>query len=355
MAKIGDIVRYLNTVGGGRITRIDGKIAYVDEDGFETPVLLRECVVVTPAPLPTEKPKAVVTEMGSSPQPQKTSSPDKEPVYEIKETPEGENLNVVLGYEALNIKRLSASDFDTYLVNDSNYCLSLSYLTHDPDDGLWHLRYAAEVEPGMMEYLGELKREELAEIDRIAVQLTAYKRGKPFGLKSPVSVEYRFDATKFCRLHCFQPNPYFDAPVIAYDIVKDDSPAKVLSVSPDDLHKAMAGKAHEDNSRTVHPKQQKKAKKDEPLEVDLHISELLDNTNGLSNSDMLNVQIDAFRKAMDANIHFHGKKIVFIHGKGEGVLRKALLKELNYRYKGCEAQDASFREYGFGATLVKIK
>ena len=49
MAKIGDRVRYLNAVGGGVITRIEGKIAYVDDNGFETPVLVRELVVVLPA------------------------------------------------------------------------------------------------------------------------------------------------------------------------------------------------------------------------------------------------------------------------------------------------------------------
>ena len=49
MAQIGDMVRYLNSVGGGRVVRIEGQVAYVDEDGFETPVLLRECVVVVPA------------------------------------------------------------------------------------------------------------------------------------------------------------------------------------------------------------------------------------------------------------------------------------------------------------------
>jgi dsDNA-specific endonuclease/ATPase MutS2 len=50
-----------------------------------------------------------------------------------------------------------------------------------------------------------------------------------------------------------------------------------------------------------------------------------------------------------------GQKIIFIHGKGEGVLRTAIEKELKTRYKSCEYQDASFREYGFGATSVKIK
>lgn len=40
-------MRYLNAVGGGRIVRIEGNIAVVDDDGFETPVLLRECVAVS--------------------------------------------------------------------------------------------------------------------------------------------------------------------------------------------------------------------------------------------------------------------------------------------------------------------
>ena len=44
---------------------------------------------------------------------------------------------------------------------------------------------------------------------------------------------------------------------------------------------------------------------------------------------------------------------VFIHGKGEGVLRTALEKELKTTYKNqCRFQDASFREYGFGATMI---
>ncbi|MDE6279863.1 MAG: DUF2027 domain-containing protein, partial [Paramuribaculum sp.] len=48
--KKGDIVRFLNSVGGGKVTRLDDKIAYVeDEDGFEVPVLRKECVVVLDA------------------------------------------------------------------------------------------------------------------------------------------------------------------------------------------------------------------------------------------------------------------------------------------------------------------
>lgn len=50
-----------------------------------------------------------------------------------------------------------------------------------------------------------------------------------------------------------------------------------------------------------------------------------------------------------------GQKIVFIHGKGEGVLRKEIEKQLKTKYRQHYFQDASFREYGFGATMVTIR
>ena len=49
MAAVGDTVRYLNSTGGGKVTKIEGRLAYVEEDGFETPVLMSEIVVVMPA------------------------------------------------------------------------------------------------------------------------------------------------------------------------------------------------------------------------------------------------------------------------------------------------------------------
>ena len=39
----------------------------------------------------------------------------------------------------------------------------------------------------------------------------------------------------------------------------------------------------------------------------------------------------------------------------ESVYEKALLYELKRKYPRCVAQDASFREYGFGATLITVK
>jgi dsDNA-specific endonuclease/ATPase MutS2 len=49
------------------------------------------------------------------------------------------------------------------------------------------------------------------------------------------------------------------------------------------------------------------------------------------------------------------KKIVFIHGVGDGVLKNELRRELGRKYPKYPYQDASFREYGFGATMAILK
>ena len=46
--KIGDKVRFLNEVGGGRVAGFQGKntVLVEDADGFEIPMLITECVVI---------------------------------------------------------------------------------------------------------------------------------------------------------------------------------------------------------------------------------------------------------------------------------------------------------------------
>lgn len=366
MAKIGDQVRFLSSTGGGRVVKIEGSIAHVEEDdGFVTPVLIKELVVVSSAGQESAR-RDIFGGTGQQKQQQEAErqskfvpavvpeAPKAEPVVE---TPEGEKLNVVLAYAAMEIKHLSTTSFEAYLVNDSNYYLYFTYLSRADDAPGWTTRHAGIIEPNMQVFLEELSREQVGQLDRVAFQYVAFKRDKPFALKSPVAVEARLDTTKFFKLHCFRENPYFDEPVIAVDIVKNDVPQRAMSFDSSSLEDAMRQKRAADTRRQDRPvrKHEQHKKADGPIVVDLHINELLDNTKGMSNADILNYQIDAFRKAMDENLRNKGTRIVFIHGKGEGVLRQAIMKELNYRYKGHDVQDASFREYGYGATQVTIR
>lgn len=346
MAQVGDIVRYLNSVGGGKIVRIDGNMAYVDEDGFETPVLLKECVVVTPS-----QPKAKSESKFVAP-PTVVPAPAQKQEETVEETPAGEKLNIVLAYEPEEIKHLNTTEYDAYLVNDSNYYLYFTYLVksnlHD-----WVTRFAGIVEPGIQVHLEHVTRDMVNSIDRVAIQYIAFKQGKEFKLKAPVAVEYAVDNTKFFKLHCFHDNDYFDTPVIAFDIVKNDIPQRSVVFDSGHLEEAMLRKKAADKPERRHV--EKKQRRQGIIEVDLHISELLDSTSGLSNTEMLEVQLKEFNSVMQKYQRDKGTKIVFIHGKGEGVLRNALLKELKYKYKNCDVQDASFREYGFGATQVTIR
>lgn len=357
MAKIGDIIRFLNSTGGGKIVKIKDNIAYVeDSDGFEMPVLLKECVVVSPAPqekLTAAQPTAYQSKEvpGSR---QTEPRPTAGATEEYEETPAGEKLNIVLGYEPREIKHLNTTGFDAYLVNDSNYYLYFTYMTRGDGDTGWTVRHAGIVEPGIQVLLTEVERADLPAMDRIAVQYIAFKQGKEFALKTPAIVEYSLDTTKFFKLHCFHDNPYFDTPVIAFDIVKNDVPQRMKSIDSSAIEDAIRQKRAIDSKPAKRPVKRREPRHGEIIEVDLHIHELIDSVKGLSTSDMLNLQIDEFRRVMDANLKNHGQKIVFIHGKGEGVLRQALLKELTHRYKGHDVQDASFREYGYGATQVTI-
>lgn len=347
-AKIGDTVRYLNSVGGGKLVRIEGQMAYVDEDGFETPVLLRECVPVA-SENTFKQPEIVVTAQA----PQPTKSTDPEPELPYVETPAGEKLNIVLAFEPRSIRQLSQGEIDAYIVNDSNYYLYVCFATRPDRNSDWTARYAGVIEPGIQVLCGEFNHPDLPLLEEASVQYIAFKKTSDFALKPACSIQFSLDPTKFAKLHCFKPNPYFDGPVLAYEITVDDEIQQRSKPDAEAMWRAMQEKRRSDAPALRQPVKRRESKPDITV-VDLHASELLDDLRGLSNADILNYQIDKFREVMDANARNKGHKIVFIHGKGEGVLRQALMKELNHRYKGHQVQDASFREYGYGATQVTI-
>lgn len=375
MAKVGDIVRYLNAVGGGPIVRIDGQTAWVDDDGFETPVLLRECVVVraaedvalTDSHNKTKDASRTAVAPKTVTQPAPTKALDPDPVTtgdddeeEIEETPDGDKLNIVLGFEPTERTRLSETDFDASLINDSNYYLYFALASRDSDSTDWTTRYAGIVEPNTELWIGTFSRLDIASFDNLCFQYIAFKRNREYGLKQPASVELKVDTTKFFKLHCFRPNTYFDGDVLAFDLVTDDVPYSPEPVKIDLPQRLTNLESHTGRTKRYTKFKNKQRVKEpvnlnEPLVVDLHINELLDNTRGMSAADILNYQIEVFQRTMDSNLRNFGRRIIFIHGKGEGVLRHAIDKELTHRYRGHDVCDASFREYGYGATQVTIR
>ena len=355
--KVGDKVRFLSETGGGRVAGFQGKniVLVEDEDGFQVPVTLGEVVVVGEESYDSGRiveGKMQQEQQRKAAQRQEELEPADRPVT-FKAAPEerrgGDQLSAYLAFVPMEVKELSTTRFEAFFVNDSNYYVRFSYLS--AEGNAWRLRFTDEVEPNTKLFIEEFGREDLGEMERVCVQLMAYKRTKSFILKPTVDVQLRIDGVKFFKLHTFQESDFFEQPALVYTLVEKDKVIRPLVIDAQQLKDRMY-KSAEAPARKAEPIT---TSRNGELVVDLHADVLLETTAGLSPSDILNHQLDVFRKALKDHAHQKGTKIVFVHGKGEGVLRKALVNELQYMYKSYSYQDASFQEYGYGATMVTIR
>lgn len=97
----------------------------------------------------------------------------------------------------------------------------------------------------------------------------------------------------------------------------------------------------------------KKAREIPAVEIDLHIHQLVNTERGMDAYDKLNLQIDTARHRLEWARRERIPKLVFIHGVGEGVLKKEIEYLLD-RYNDLTYYDADYQKYGRGATEVYI-
>lgn len=378
--KIGDQVRFLSETGGGKVAGFQGKniVLVEDEDGFQIPTPINEVVVVvtddyniarvhTSAVPGVKTPPKVVTHKHEEDDPADRPVTFKAPVEERKG---GDVLSAYLAFVPMDIKQMTTTAFETYFVNDSNYYLHYTYMLADGAN--WRMKACGEVEPNTKLFIEEFGRESLNDMEKACVQITAYKRDKTFILKPTVDVQFRIDPVKFYKLHTFQENDFFETPALLFTLIENDVPMRPLVIDAKKLKQQMYSPARQETAPARknqtddgyvrrYDSAQSKGKplprqhQEDVIVVDLHANEVLDSTTGMSAGDILNYQLDVFRKTLEENKQKKGQKIVFIHGKGEGVLRHALINELKYKYKKYTYQDASFQEYGYGATQVTIR
>lgn len=94
------------------------------------------------------------------------------------------------------------------------------------------------------------------------------------------------------------------------------------------------------------------ARRDAHMEVDLHIHELVDDQRGLPDRAKLAIQMDHFDRMMDIAKREKLRRIVFIHGVGQGVLRHQIRTSLDQHHPDCTYREGDPRKYGSGATEV---
>jgi DNA-nicking Smr family endonuclease len=141
----------------------------------------------------------------------------------------------------------------------------------------------------------------------------------------------------------------FELQFQAKDLVKDKKQSNLFvdtNIQSVISEKEQPGKRKQIKTRT-------KDRYEPTMEVDLHINQLVTSSRGMSNHDMLTLQLDTARRQLEFAISKRIQKIVFIHGVGEGVL-KVELDYLFGRYNNVKFYDANYQKYGLGATEVYI-
>lgn len=385
--KIGDRVRFLNEEGGGRVACVEGHTVYVeDEDGFQIPVMDNDVIVVdeaehkmqgeaysrsarnaaasvrSAAPLRTLPDGAswrarVEAEMEDddegeeeveAPAPsRRPGKPDDRPAAYAFDADATDDANPHFYLALTQADGGNSGTVDLHVVNDSNYFASYAIMRTDAK-GQSTLIAASTIEPNTKERVDSLNPMQV-DGQTWQVQLLMFKRVRAFAAQPVYNAVIKPRGVRLVRGGSYADNDFFDEKAILLPVIKDEFAQKLEQLTDKQVERAAA-----EGRRPETPKVSKSSRTTDLLEVDLHIDALLPDTRGLENKDMLDAQMAHVRTVMEQNAGRKGLRIVFIHGVGAGVLKGELRRFIERKYPKCHFQDASFREYGFGATMVTI-
>jgi hypothetical protein len=88
------------------------------------------------------------------------------------------------------------------------------------------------------------------------------------------------------------------------------------------------------------------------FEVDLHIENLLDDKKGLSNADIIKMQLDTLQRYLQLAIVHRQERMIVVHGLGKGKLREEVHAILRQIPEVARFKNEWSGRYGFGATEV---
>lgn len=344
---IGDMVKFLNDTGGGIITKfLDPHTVLVKiEDGFEVPVKISEVI-----PDRSDSSDSITDDSFRM----KVASQREKPetgIQNIKSEEvliEHENSGQV--YLAFT-RGTNPFKLQIHLINDTDYHIYFIIGLRKMEQQLY--QYSDSLEANTKVVLGNFKISKTDESTIFAIQYISFKKGY-YIPSEPVSKIIEINTQKLSERKYDEENDYFDAPAAIYNISAKKFPESLKS---DGSARYILRDEFIKEKETIPGKKTgfKKSETDEIMEVDLHIQEIIDDESGLTDGEILDIQIRRFEMALETALRGNVKKIIFIHGVGQGKLKYEISKTLNKKYPDLKYQDASFKEYGYGATMVLLR
>lgn len=342
--KIGDKVRFLNEKGEGTISTIINKttVGVTIEEDFIIPYAISELVSVnndTEHVLPAQK--AVVN----------TSVEDTLPTIETrKNLSPKEKEGIYFALSPVNINDIAYSDFNAWLINATNYKMLFTYSLFR--NGSYITIETGTIKENASLLLETINRKKLHDYSTFKIDILFFDE-KPHSPQPPITELIKIKPVKLYKENAFAVNDFIPDKALLIDICSFDNYEEKINLQPlADLSKMVF-------SKQTHSETSKKSKQhisNDPayeMEIDLHIEELPGNFKGMSNAEIIQVQLKHFQQALDEAINGHYRKLIVIHGVGNGRLKHEVRTILS-SCKNLQYYDASYNKYGFGATEIHI-
>jgi hypothetical protein len=311
--KLGDFVRFVDERREGYVTRIfdETMIGVTGDDDFEIPVLANK---VTTVHGHQSAPQAGVGNTASA----------------VIPAAEFASKGIWLGVIS-DIKAASVVHF--HLVNDTSYQLLATLKTEKQQ---FKGEYIGIIAPKSSVVVYSAQLADIQVWPKFTLQVLYYT-AQDMAPEAPLVYSEKFKAKDFSGAKK-------NVPVINQPgwLIRLDEPEIVLD----------AQKLKESFFKPAAEKQQV----DKPTsEVDLHIEKLRDDYQFIGSTEIQRIQLEHFKKALDAAIVHQLPEITFIHGAGNGILKHELHKQLGKHPKVQTFMDARKEKFGYGATKVLLK
>ncbi len=349
--KPGDKVRFLNTKGGGTVTKIINSfmVAVAIEDGFEIPTLTSELVIIE-APANANDRLFLRQEEKIAPvapqEPEYTEPERISPIQHKAGSESGFPSGVYLAYVPQDQQWIMTGMLDIFLVNHTGYDILYSFFLKSDSGKFSGIDYGS-LPKGSKLALESIIREDINLWASGVVQLL-FHQDEGEKVLMPVSVTFHRKGASFYKEGSFKEFGLLgQQKSIIYTICElDRMPSTVehrlnekegIDSLPESARKFNPGSAIDKYS--IAPRE---------AEVDLHISALRDKYDNLTPHEILTIQIGTFERLLESAVANNYTKVVFIHGVGNGSLKKAIVDQVR-EYGGLEFRNASFAKYGNGA------
>ncbi len=327
--KPGDKVSFKNEKLNGVVTDVfkNGKIKVLLDDGFEMDVQEKELIKINDA------------------------TGDLEKLYKADETVFKDEipLAILFGKEGeVNLVTLPAEEnsvlsgpVNFILENRTDYSIAFNFSFKNQLDQLGVMMEM--MAPKSKAEIGKYQRSELKKWNSIHLEILFFKAGEHKPLRPVISdLSILLPELQQTQIHLKGRNA-FSRLQLLYS-------GEEFLINAEQLKNAFMHKAKPEPGKIISADLFSYSTS---KEVDLHIEALTDNYSELTNSEILEMQMITFRNSLNSAIVKKLKSITFIHGIGDGVLKRAIQAELK-DYKGLKHQPAPMGKYGLGAIEIML-